>query len=261
MQGIYALIDPRTQEVRYIGRSVNIEARYRDHLNKCDKKPYWSARWIRSLQELGLVPQLEILEQVEDRSTLKDREIAWIAYAREQGWKLTNLTDGGDGTLNPSEHHRQAVAEANRKRKFTDEMKARIGEASKGRRHSAETIARCKEAARKPRGPLSDEHKAKLSIFRKGKKDSPETIAKRVQTLLERGHSTKGRKQSAEQRAKTSIATKNAMQNPDIQEKLSEAAKRPKSDKWRASHRAAMQRPEVKEKLRQAARNRKRQKE
>lgn len=36
---IYSLIDPRTGEVKYIGKANKLKARYRSHLNKNDLKP------------------------------------------------------------------------------------------------------------------------------------------------------------------------------------------------------------------------------
>ena len=59
---IYALIDPRNNEVRYIGKSVEPIKRLYEH--KCVSKNdnSYKAKWIRKLQKLNLKPQMKILK-------------------------------------------------------------------------------------------------------------------------------------------------------------------------------------------------------
>jgi hypothetical protein len=94
---IYALCDPRDGAVRYIGWSVNAGRRLNNHI--CEaltiRAVSHKGRWIRSLDRLGLRPQLMILEVVQKADALA-REVAWIKEFRSRGARLTNLTDGGE---------------------------------------------------------------------------------------------------------------------------------------------------------------------
>lgn len=94
---IYALIDSRTNEIRYIGKSKNIEVRLKAHINESIKgRKSHKCDWIRQLLNLELRPILQILEEC-DEDNWKEREQYWIKYYKERGCKLTNLTEGGDG--------------------------------------------------------------------------------------------------------------------------------------------------------------------
>ena len=89
---IYALTDPETGFVRYIGKSVSPKRRFRAHLS--DKSRTYRTNWICGLATRGLSPNLVILEEVhvaEGSST----EIQWIAHFGHVG--LVNGTNGGDG--------------------------------------------------------------------------------------------------------------------------------------------------------------------
>lgn len=96
---VYALIDPRTLEIKYIGITKrNTKVRLLDHIriakNETDTNIHKRA-WIRQLLELGLEPKIVILETcpIED---LSNSEIWWIALCKRLGFNLTNLTEGGD---------------------------------------------------------------------------------------------------------------------------------------------------------------------
>ena len=63
---IYALLDPITREIRYIGKSDYPRERLRDHVcdSKCNKENNRKANWIRSLLKQGLKPEMEIIDEV-----------------------------------------------------------------------------------------------------------------------------------------------------------------------------------------------------
>lgn len=95
---IYALADPRTGEVRYVGMTVrSLKVRLRDHLRAMKRDDY-RTRWIRSLRSAGVKPEMNELEivPVEDRCAAEQR---WISFYRQQGARLVNATNGGAGTL------------------------------------------------------------------------------------------------------------------------------------------------------------------
>jgi len=101
---IYALIDPRYNTVRYIGKSSSGLTRPRDHERLAQKgRGAYNLRhcynWIRQLQGLELRYEVVVLEEVEVADQLNARERWWIKFARAWGYDLTNLTDGGEGAL------------------------------------------------------------------------------------------------------------------------------------------------------------------
>ena len=78
---IYALRDPRTQEVRYIGKTIHsVSGRLRKHIGLArnghrDHK----YNWMRQLLVLGLEPVLDILELVSPDADWEESEMWWIA--------------------------------------------------------------------------------------------------------------------------------------------------------------------------------------
>lgn len=152
MSVVYALADPQTLEIRYVGKTVRTPARrLQIHRNVAARQtiPHVCA-WIRGL---GISPVMLILER--DPPDLEQAEIRWIAELREAGFNLCNMTDGGDGRKNyvPTEEtkarisasskghpsyvhtaeHRRTISEANTRRIFTPEMRQNMSEAHKGK--------------------------------------------------------------------------------------------------------------------------------
>lgn len=62
-----------------------------------------------------------------------DSEISWIKCLRESGFKLVNMTNGGDGLSNPSDSVRQFLSNLHKGRKLTEEHKAKMSVAQKAR--------------------------------------------------------------------------------------------------------------------------------
>lgn len=103
MHSIYALYDPReapAADPRYVGKtSKAIGRRLVEHIRvaKGENKD-WRSRWIRSLLEDGVRPEIVAIEENVDDDLASEREAYWIAVLKADGARLTNLTDGGDGT-------------------------------------------------------------------------------------------------------------------------------------------------------------------
>lgn len=91
MQFIYALKDPRNNEVKYIGKTKNLEQRLKAHLG-CRLRSKKTS-WIKSLKSLGLEPVMEIVEMTENPN---EREVFWIDFYNKKT-PLLNMTVGGTG--------------------------------------------------------------------------------------------------------------------------------------------------------------------
>lgn len=87
---IYGLIDPRTNDIRYVGQSVDYRNRLRQHIADGGNTP--KAKWIAELASAKLEPQLVLLDRAEDKPEANYKEIWWIVFARRQGWHSVNGT-------------------------------------------------------------------------------------------------------------------------------------------------------------------------
>ena len=98
---IYALVDPRDETVRYVGKSVDPTLRLAYHVE--DRRGRKGA-WIAELKDDGLVPRMEIL----DRANWSEWEIAeqrWIQFYAGRG-SLYNVEVGGRGYLHKALYKR-----------------------------------------------------------------------------------------------------------------------------------------------------------
>jgi hypothetical protein len=116
---IYSLSDPRTNQIRYIGKSDNPKIRLESHLK--DKKFNHKVNWIRSLSILKLKPIVEVVDEVAE-DEWQFWEIHYISLFKSWGFKLTNSTLGGEGLSDP-----------------TGEIAKKISESLKGQVQSKET--------------------------------------------------------------------------------------------------------------------------
>lgn len=91
---IYALLDPDTDEVRYIGQTINPAMRYEAHRYRTSKPASRKDFWVNSLAAIGKQPKFHILEEDADFNA----ETKWILHYHKQGAPLTNGTGIDDQT-------------------------------------------------------------------------------------------------------------------------------------------------------------------
>ena len=164
---IYALADPRTREVRYIGETIRtLVQRLSQHKRAAREKttPPVNA-WIRSIQS-PLMIEIESLDSVEG---MHAAEVFWIDQFRFMGARLLNVAPGGS-TRTGYRHSEETKA---RWRK--DRRGDRAG--NYGNTHTAETRAELRRIATDHIAAhghsctgrvLSDETKRRISAARKG---------------------------------------------------------------------------------------------
>lgn len=94
---IYALKDPRDEQIYYIGKTNNPRARYKQHLKDSDVNKYKVA-WLEELRKEELKPEMAILDTVGE--DWEECETAWIEKGTRKGWPLTNIVHCRSGQIN-----------------------------------------------------------------------------------------------------------------------------------------------------------------
>lgn len=123
---IYALCDPRTGKIRYIGKANNAVKRFGQHLREIRRRHTPLYRWMRKVLAQGEVPSLLILATV-GRGKWEDCERLAIAEAKRLGCDLLNLAEGGDGP-SCSREVRSANAKRLNERLAQDPRQAKLRE-------------------------------------------------------------------------------------------------------------------------------------
>lgn len=86
---VYALVDPRNNEIRYIGATKNIHTRQGIHQRVTRSAAKNVREWAEALQSEGAVPRMVLLERV-DPACMETVEHQWIDKCLALGARLTN---------------------------------------------------------------------------------------------------------------------------------------------------------------------------
>jgi len=95
---IYALICPLTEQIRYVGKTVDIKNRIRYHFNPnhTDHNTH-KKNWINKLKNQNLKPEVLILDTIEClNNEWEIYEKYWISQCKSWGFNLLNYSQGGD---------------------------------------------------------------------------------------------------------------------------------------------------------------------
>lgn len=166
---IYGLYDPRTLELRYIGKTVNPEIRLEKHIQEAKSSlshnPH-KDRWIRQLLSNNLKPTLIIIGKCTENNW-QEVEKEYINTARERGIRLTNLADGGMGASAGRNNPRFGKS-------LSQEAKDRISQANKGK-HNGE-----KHPFYGGGDKIIPEHRKNMSISARNKPSVTEETKKKM---------------------------------------------------------------------------------
>lgn len=92
---IYAIVDPRDSSVRYIGQTtIQPAERLRQHCaaKKTENLEKWE--WIHELRQVGLKPEIKVLEEQIPIHDLYLRERHWVLVHVSRGTTLVNMATG-----------------------------------------------------------------------------------------------------------------------------------------------------------------------
>lgn len=152
---IYILKNPLTNNIHYVGRSLNPENRYRSHIHLAIKNKHKNKKdaWICSLINQNLKPKMEVIDVVlESEAIIKEKE--WI----EKLWLNNDLKNSRD-------YIEQDYL-------FSEEARKKMSEAAKRTCNKRGTIT-------------SEETKKRISDSLKGKKQKKEQIEKKSKIVLQ----------------------------------------------------------------------------
>ena len=157
---VYAFVDENKKPF-YVGRTYNIVKRNKEHLfevKKGNTLPKYNK--LRKLIKQGndFKNLVIALETNIPSDLIEEKEIYYIAKLRQEGYKLKNLTDGGEGAINTIPGLSEKLKKIHTGKKRSSESKKRMSQARMG-------IV------------FSDEHKNNLSIaWEKRRKEKPTKI-------------------------------------------------------------------------------------
>lgn len=87
---IYRLRDPRDNAIRYIGITMHVFERFKQHL-RCDGVNPAKDAWIAELELAQVLPAMDLLERIGPWSYALARESYWIGYYHQLGANLFNI--------------------------------------------------------------------------------------------------------------------------------------------------------------------------
>lgn len=198
---IYTLEDPRTNEIRYVGKAFDLKKRYEGHIYKTANNH--RGAWVKSLMAAGVRPRMEVIEEIYEESDAawEEAERCWISSLRFYGFRLVNADNGGNSGKSLSAETRRKISVGQTGKKVSDETRRKHSESTKGRKRPKEDGIKRWVTLKKKGWSLSIEAREKIRIKKTGIKLPPERLARLIAF-------NKGKKLTPEQRAKISLAAK-----------------------------------------------------
>ena len=252
--GIYCILNEITGKL-YIGSSVNLYNRKRKHFQMLARGCHLNKHLQSSVAKYGLSAfSFNIIELIDDKEMLIEREQFYMdeaaSYKRANGYNSSPTASSNLG-FQHSDETKARISEARKGKKhplwgthLSNETKAKISKAFKGKKLSDETRAKMSKATKGEKHPMwgkqrSNETKAKISKAHRGKKLSDEHRQKMSVARLGKKHSVEtrtkisvaklGKKHSDETRAKISRTSLGRKHSCETRARMSEA----QLNRWR----------------------------
>ena len=159
---IYGLVDPRTNQIRYVGKTKQLlNKRLYKHIQDL-KNNHIKKEWIQDLLNNGLKPLIIELEKC-NNDVWVERENFWIKKLDN----LTNLTTGGEGSFFNDDIQKK-ISESVKKAWKTPEYRDQLIKKRKEYWSNPDNKKRQSECLKNV--PISEEHKLKIKLGRKDNK-------------------------------------------------------------------------------------------
>jgi group I intron endonuclease len=173
---IYGLVEPKTNTLRYVGKTTDLDRRLRRHINERFNNNSYKDRWIRKLIDNNEKPEIVLIDFV-NNNDWQYWEKFYISYYKFIGCKLTNGTKGGDEP--PS----------TKGRKHTEESKRKMSETKKGKsipwlnNGKERSVTHKKNLSKSLKGRVSPNKGKKFDDNLKKKLSDASTTKKKVKQL------------------------------------------------------------------------------
>lgn len=246
VSGIYQIRQLSTGKC-YVGSSVNIYLRFKDHRKLLKRGIHHSIHLQRAWNRRGLEDFVfEVLELVALTEKLVEREQAWMDFKSSHACGFNIAPQAGNtlGVKHTAES-RAKIKAARARQVITPEHRAAIAKGSTGRKQTPESIA--KTAAANRGKVVSQETRAKLSAINTGKTLTEDQI-RRLKSALAREDvkakmSRLGWRHSEESRAKISNSLTGGRRSPEASAKAANSNRgKKRSEETRAKLVAAWER-------------------
>ena len=161
------------EDIRYVGITKYDDAasRLKEHMwNAKIGKPYHVYNWIRkAIEDQEEIVATVLVSNLSWKQAAAE-EVKFIDQYRSAGLDLTNMTDGGEGSIGVvrSEDYRTRLSRSHKGKIFSEEHKEKLAAVWTGRKHSEET--RLKMSKAQKGRIVSEETRLKISQARKASK-------------------------------------------------------------------------------------------
>jgi len=173
---IYKLIDPISNDIRYIGLTFNtLKQRLGSHMGDIGKTH--KCNWVRKLKSQGLKPIIESVEQnISSYEECCLREIYYIDYYKKIGCNLTNSSSGGGINCKMSDETKKKMSNSQKERYktfklvLTEETKKVLSEKSKERFQKESEREKLRISNKRYEDSKTDEQKLNDILIQKASK-------------------------------------------------------------------------------------------
>ena len=142
---LYTLNCPFTNEIKYVGVSIQPKKRFNTHLSKARQSTSTRKRaWIKRLLNQNLKPVLNIISE-HNRDEIHEVEKSFILECKNEGIELYNLTSGGEIKKEVSQSTKDKLRQANLGKKQTIETIQKRVEKLKGQKRTREVRKKMSE--------------------------------------------------------------------------------------------------------------------
>jgi len=142
---IYFLYDD-LNNVRYIGKTKQIASRMSRYRHP--RSLVHRDNWLRAMHKSGRQVTMSLVEECNDENWI-ERECYWIQFGKDQGWDLTNHTDGGEGGSGRryvmSDAQKLAISKARKGQPCPEWQKEHLRKINTGKKHSEESKQKMSE--------------------------------------------------------------------------------------------------------------------